>query len=101
MAEGSALMVNDWVEELVHGDPYLRAHGFRLIREVAFMAYRHRHYERVVSERSSTYKEMMGAVFRENPARHLAPGQRLMTMAALMHVDRDGARRILSPSIAA
>jgi siderophore synthetase component len=76
---------------LVHNDPYLRAHGFRLIREVAFMAFRHRHYEQVVSERSSTYKEMLGAIFRENPAHHVGPGQRLMTMAALMYVDRDGA----------
>jgi siderophore synthetase component len=34
---------------------------------------------------------MLAALWRENPTSHLSPGQRLMTMAALMHIDRDGA----------
>jgi siderophore synthetase component len=82
--------VNDWVSELVHSDPYLSAHHFRLLREVAFVAYPHRAYERAVRKRADAYKEMLAALWRETPTQQLAPGQRVMTMAALMHRDRAG-----------
>lgn len=82
--------VNDWVSDLVHSDPYISAHRFRLLREVAFVAYPHRYYERAVRKRADHHKEMLAALWRENPIAQLEPGQRVMTMAALMHRDRTG-----------
>lgn len=82
--------VNDWVSELVHSDPYMAAHRFRLLREVAFVAYPHRHYERAVRKRADASKEMLAALWRESPNEQLEPRQRVLTMAALMHRDREG-----------
>ncbi len=85
-----AVAVNDWVNDLVNDDPFLRANGFSLLREVAFIGYRHRYYEAASQKRSDAYKEMLAACWRENPTVRLRPGERLMTMAALLHVDRAG-----------
>lgn len=87
---GSSAAVNDWVAALVRQDPYLGQKGFRLLREVAFVGHRHRSYQRATTKRSDPYKEMLAALWRENPNIHVAPGQRLMTMAALMHFDSEG-----------
>jgi siderophore synthetase component len=86
-----AAAVNDWVGELVAGDPVLRRLGFQVLREVAFVGYRHRSYEAASARRSDRYKEMLAAQWRESPLPRLQPPERLMTMAALMHVDREGA----------
>jgi siderophore synthetase component len=83
--------VNDWVSTLVHADTHLHAMHFSLLREVAFIGFRHRYYERASNLRVDPCKEMLGALWRENPCLRSEPGQRLMTMAALMHIDRDGA----------
>jgi siderophore synthetase component len=68
----------------------MAAHRFRLLREVAFVAYPHRYYERAVRKRADEHKEMLAALWRESPAPQLEPGERVMTMAALMHRDRAG-----------
>jgi siderophore synthetase component len=82
--------VNDWVSELVHSDAYLAAHQFRLLREVAFIAYPHRYYEVAIRKRADGHKEMLAALWRENPTQQLGARQRAMTMAALLHRDRGG-----------
>lgn len=87
-ASGAA--INDWVSALVHSDAYMQAHRFRLLREVAFVAYPHRYYEVAVRRRADPHKEMLAALWRENPTQQLAPRQRVLTMAALMHRDRSG-----------
>ncbi len=87
----SGAAVNDWVARLVDEDAYLRNCRFSLLREDAFAAFRHRHFEAASAKRSDAYKEMLAAIWRENPAARLRPGQRLATMAALMHIGRDGA----------
>lgn len=86
----TACTTNDWVRDLVQGDPYLQRLGFRVVREVAIATYRHRGYERASSLRSDPYKEMLAAQWRESPTTMIDRGQRLMSMAALLHVDRDG-----------
>lgn len=86
----TACATNDWVRELVQGDPYLRRIGFSVLREVAIATYRHRGYERASALRSDSYKEMLAAQWRESPMASLERGQRVMSMAALLHVDRDG-----------
>ena len=89
--------INDWVHQLVSEDQYLVAQRFSLLREVAFVGYRHRHYERLITKKSDPYKEMLAALWRENPLHRLRPGERVITMAALLHIDREG--RALLPSL--
>lgn len=89
IANGSAA-VNDWVAALVREDDYFTGLRFGLLREVAFLGYRHRHFEAAIKQRSNGYKEMLAALWRENPSIHARPGERLMTMAALMHIDNEG-----------
>jgi siderophore synthetase component len=83
--------VNDWVNKLVQEDAYLRELGFSVLREVAFIGFRHRYYEKASTLRFDPHKELLAALWRENPCAQEKPGQRLMTMAALMHLDRHGA----------
>ena len=95
----SAAAVNDWVSKLVQEDAYLQACRFSLLREVAFIGFRHRYYEAAITRRSDAYKEMLGALWRENPKNRLKPDQRLMTMAALMHIDRNLSTRMRQRSL--
>ncbi len=87
----TACATNDWVHQLVEGDAYLRRLGFHVLREVAIATYRHRGYERASALRSDPYKEMLAAQWRESPTTRLDRGQRVLSMAALLHVDRHGA----------
>lgn len=81
--------INDWIHETIDGDPYFAQHGFSILREVAAVGYRNRRFEEAVPP-GSPYRKMLAALWRESPVPKLAPGQRLMTMAALLHRDRDG-----------
>lgn len=81
--------INDHIYRLIEGDAYLAENGFTILREVASVGYRNQYYETAI-ETDSPYKKMLAALWRESPVPRLQPGQRLMTMAALLHVDRDG-----------
>jgi siderophore synthetase component len=89
IAKGVAA-VNAWVEQLVSADAVLRALGFEVLREVAFVGYRHRYFEQTSSRRYDPYRETLAALWRESPITRIKTGERLMTMAALLHVDADG-----------
>lgn len=78
--------INDWLHGLVVGDPTLRRLGFTVLRERAAIGYRQEQYD-VAAQRGSSYHKMLAALWRESPVGH---GDRLMTMAALLHLDRDG-----------
>jgi siderophore synthetase component/RimJ/RimL family protein N-acetyltransferase len=82
--------INDYLGQLLGGDPFFARKGFRLLREVAAIGYRNPLLEMAVPK-TSPYRKMLAALWRESPVPRLAPGQRLMTMAALLHRDRDGA----------
>ncbi|MFI7520250.1 IucA/IucC family protein [Micromonospora globbae] len=81
--------INDWLADLVAGDEVFAATGIGIIRERAAVGYRHPQYE-AATDRYSPYRKMLAALWRESPVPSLAPGRRLATMAALLHVDRDG-----------
>ncbi|MEM5313586.1 IucA/IucC family siderophore biosynthesis protein [Paraburkholderia sp. JHI869] len=81
--------INDFIKGLVASDPYLQEKGFTILREVASIGFRNRYYEAAV-QADSPYKKMFSALWRENPLSLAGPGQRLMTMAALLHTDRHG-----------
>lgn len=78
--------INEWLEQLVSRDAWLQRCDFRILREVAAVGYHNRYYEQAISG-DSAYKKMFAALWRDNPAARLQSGQRLMTMAALLHVD--------------
>ncbi|MES4901008.1 MULTISPECIES: IucA/IucC family siderophore biosynthesis protein [unclassified Streptomyces] len=81
--------INDWLAGLIAGDDLLRAARFSIIRERAAIGYHHRQYERA-TDKYSPYRKMLAALWRESPVPTLEPGQRLVTMASLLHTDPDG-----------
>ncbi|WP_431679364.1 IucA/IucC family protein [Kitasatospora sp. KL5] len=81
--------INDWLARLIADDEVLRGTGLTIIREHAAIGYRHRQYE-TATDRYSPYRKMLAALWRESPVPSLAPGERPMTMAALLHTDREG-----------
>ncbi|URN16208.1 MULTISPECIES: IucA/IucC family protein [Streptomyces] len=82
--------INDWLADLIDRDEVLRAARFSIIRERAAVGYRHLEYE-AATDRYSPYRKMLAALWRESPVPSLEPGQRLATMASLLHVDHEGA----------
>lgn len=89
--------INDWVADIVAGDDLLRSTGVTILRERAAVGYHPRQFERA-TDRASPYRKMLAALWRESPVPGLAPGQRLTTMAALLHVD-DAGRSVVASLI--
>ncbi|MER6994853.1 IucA/IucC family siderophore biosynthesis protein [Streptomyces sp. NPDC000410] len=81
--------INDWLANLIEGDSVLRAARFSIIRERAAVGYRHLEYE-AATDRFSPYRKMLAALWRESPVTTLEDGERLATMASLLHVDGSG-----------
>jgi siderophore synthetase component len=82
--------INEWVYSIVENDKCLQQTGFCVLRELATMGYTNYYYEAALKSDSS-YKKMLACLWRESPLTKLQPGQRLMTMAALLHIDNQGA----------
>jgi siderophore synthetase component len=81
--------INDWVADLVGRDPTLVACGFRVLRERASIGYTGDAYHRTPA--TNAHRKMLAALWRESPVPLVRPGQRLATMAALLHRDASGA----------
>jgi len=90
--------INAWLKDLVDDDPYLGACGFDVLREEAAIGYRRDDLE-AAFDKHSAHKKMLACLWRESPVTRLATGQRLTTMAALLHVDAKG--RALLPELIA
>jgi siderophore synthetase component len=82
--------INDWLAQLIEGDPVLKSTGLSIIRERAAVGYRHLEYEQA-TDRYSPYRKMLAALWRESPVPSLQEGEQLATMASLVHVDDQGA----------
>ncbi|MFC4497072.1 IucA/IucC family protein [Streptomyces ovatisporus] len=81
--------INDWLAELVAGDEVLRGSGLAVLRECAAVGYHPAPYE-AAAPKGSPYLKMLAALWRESPVPLLGPGERLATMASLLHVDSEG-----------
>lgn len=81
--------INHWVAELVNGDRFLQERGFKVLREVAAVGFNDARLE-PLCPKTSPYRKQLAALFRESPVGKVRPGQRLMTMAALLHRDAQG-----------
>ncbi|GAA1856520.1 GNAT family N-acetyltransferase [Myceligenerans crystallogenes] len=86
--------VNDFVHDLVTGDETLRAAGFGLLREVAAVGYTGDVYHRTPAP--NPYRKMLAALWRESPVPLLADGERVATMAGLLHRDASGRALVTS-----
>ncbi|MFD3657360.1 IucA/IucC family protein [Streptomyces sp. NPDC058620] len=82
--------INDWLAGVVERDELLRRARFSIIRERAAVGYHHRAYE-AATAKGSPYLKMLAALWRESPVSDLAPGERVATMASLLHTDHEGA----------
>ena len=81
--------INEWLKQLIDDDVFLRKNGFDILREVASIGYTNRYYEAAL-KKDSPYKKMLSVLWRESPAAKVHKTERLMTMASLLHRDRDG-----------
>ncbi|WP_262852506.1 IucA/IucC family protein [Mumia quercus] len=80
--------INDWVAALVEGDETLTACGFGVLRERAAIGYTGDVYHRTPTP--SAHRKMVAALWRESPVTRVGTGERLATMASLLHRDHDG-----------
>jgi len=80
--------INEWVAELVASDDELCACGFGVLREVAAIGYTGDVFHALPFP--SPYRKMIAALWRESPVPRLGPGERLATMASLLHRDAEG-----------
>ena len=78
-----------WLRERLRGDAELERAGLVVLGEVAAVTYHHPHFTQL-SRGPYQFREMLGALWRESAAPHLAPRERLMSMAALLYVDDAG-----------
>ncbi|MER7764500.1 IucA/IucC family siderophore biosynthesis protein [Streptomyces sp. NPDC097619] len=81
--------INDWLHQLIEGDEVLKSVDFSIIRERAAIGYRNLKFE-AATDRYSPYRKMLAALWRESPVATLREGERLATMASLLHVDAEG-----------
>ncbi|BAV05327.1 Siderophore synthetase component [Filimonas lacunae] len=82
--------ISEWVGNVVKQDAYLREKGFVVLQEVAAAGYTNPDYASVVRDDNTSFNGMLSALWRESPQSVLQPGQRIITMAALLHVDSYG-----------
>jgi siderophore synthetase component len=86
----AAPAVTTWMRSLCDADPFLKEEcGVILLGEVASVTVEHPLYDGL-EEVPYQYKELLGAIWREPVGRHLAPGERARTLAALLHTDSHG-----------
>ncbi|MGC3022765.1 GNAT family N-acetyltransferase [Brevibacterium sp. FAM 24630] len=80
--------INDWVATLIGSDDTFAKTGFRVLRERAALGYTGDVYHQ--TKETNPHRKMLAALWRENPVAQIAPGQKLITMAALLHRDHEG-----------
>jgi siderophore synthetase component len=86
----AAPAVTEFLTGIVAADPFLHAdRRLVLLGEVASVAVPHPAYEALPGA-PYQYRELLGCIWRESLHGRLDPGERAMTMAALLHRDRHG-----------
>jgi siderophore synthetase component len=86
----AAPAVTAFLQGIAAADPFLRDRcRLVLLGEVAAVAVPHPTYEELEGA-PYQFRELLGCIWRESLEGRLNPGERAMTMAALLHVDGDG-----------
>lgn len=86
--------INKWVYNIVQHDAYLQKKQFTMLRECATVGYTHTCFE-ATFQQDTPYKKMLATLWRESPLKVIEPGQKLMTMAALLHIDNNGSSMLV------
>ncbi|RAX50395.1 transcriptional regulator [Arthrobacter sp. AQ5-05] len=81
--------INAWLASIFENDEELRRGNTGLLREVAAVGYSSPLFE--AAGPAAPQHKMLAALWRESPAKRIAPGQQLATMASLLHLDAAGA----------
>ncbi|MEM6559723.1 MAG: IucA/IucC family siderophore biosynthesis protein [Myxococcota bacterium] len=87
--------INHWVAKRVHSDPVLESLRFTVLQEFASFGYKHPSFSSG-APRGAAQRKMLAGLWRESPYRFVDPATPLITMAALLHCDRDGASFLAS-----
>ncbi|RVU91727.1 GNAT family N-acetyltransferase [Flavobacterium columnare] len=85
---GSAPEMAKWLEDLLKKDHYLQQVRFGMLGEVASISYINPYFESY--GKHNPYNKMIASLWRESPVKYLQKGEQLMTMAALLHIDKEG-----------
>jgi len=80
--------ITEWVTEVFDADDFLSKGYFTMLGEVASVGYRNLNYESL--GRAIPHNKMIASLWRESPVNLIQPGQQLITMAALLHIDKNG-----------
>ncbi len=83
---GTAPKMAIWLEKLLYSDPYIKETGFKMLGEIASVSFVNTYYEEFGIH--NDYNKMLASLWRESPVNAIASNQRLMTMAAFLHVDQ-------------
>ncbi len=80
--------ITDWICALLTKDKYLMEIGFTMLGEVATVGFENTYYD--VLGKTNAHNKMLSALWRESPHKKVRDGQQLMTMAAFLHIDKEG-----------
>jgi siderophore synthetase component len=89
---GPTPAINDFVANVVEHDPTLLGCGFGVLRERAAIGYTGDAYHDLMHSHGvkSPHQKMLAALWRESPMPRIGAGERLATMASLLHRDAAG-----------
>ena len=79
--------ITTWITDLLAEDEYLTNNGFTMLGEVATIGYQNHYYE--VLGKTNPHNKMLSALWRESPFTKISSNQRVLTMAALLHIDAE------------
>lgn len=77
--------ITKWITDLLAEDVYLRENGFTMLGEVATVGYQNHYYETL--GKTNPHNKMLSTLWRESPFDKITSNQRVLTMAALLHID--------------
>ena len=83
-----APLLTAWIKEICHQDEFLQQIGLIMLGEVASINRTHPVYNQLQGI-PYQYQELLGVIWRENVNNYLQAGERVITMAALIHIDNE------------
>ncbi|MCV9928626.1 GNAT family N-acetyltransferase [Flavobacterium sp. LS1R49] len=85
---GTAPEMAIWLDYLLSEDPFIQETGFTMLGEIASVSYVNPYFEAFGNH--NDYNKMLASLWRESPMNKITSEQRLMTMAAFLHIDHEG-----------
>ena len=81
--------INDYVVNLLKGDPVINKLPFELLKEEAAFGYRQPDFN-TPALKEAPFRKMLAGLFRENPLKKTPSHHKLQTMASFLQVDFEG-----------